>query len=54
MSKSNSSGVKGVSFLKDRGKWRASPNINGRKKNLGTFSNLKDAIAARKAAMIDA
>ena len=54
LSKSNTSGVKGVSFLKDRGKWRASANIDGRKTNLGTFSNLNDAIAARKAAMIDA
>jgi len=50
LSKSNTSGVKGVSFLKDRGKWRASANIDGRKTNLGTFSNLNDAIAARKAA----
>ena len=25
-------------------------NINGKKTNLGTFSNLNDAIAARKAA----
>jgi len=37
--------------LKDRGKWRASANINGRKVNLGTFSNVNDAIAARKAAI---
>ena len=50
LSSANTSGVKGVSFLKDRGKWRASANIDGRKTNLGTFSNLNDAIAARKAA----
>ena len=51
LSNSNTSGVKGVSFLKDRGKWRASANIDGKKTNLGTFYDLKDAIAARKAAM---
>ncbi len=51
LSKANTSGVKGVSFLKDRGKWRASANIDGRKVNLGTFLNINDAIAARKAAM---
>ena len=51
LSKANTSGVKGVSFLKDRGKWRASANIDGRKVNLGTFSNVNDAIAARKAAI---
>ena len=48
--KANTSGTKGVSFLKDKNKWRASMNINGKKTNLGTFSNLNDAIAARKAA----
>ena len=51
LSKANTSGVKGVSFLKDRGKWRASANINGRKVNLGTFFNVNDAIAARRGAM---
>ena len=51
LSRANTSGVKGVSFLRDRGKWRASANIDGRKVNLGTFSDMNDAIAARKAAM---
>ena len=51
LSRANTSGVKGVSFLKDRGKWRASANIDGRKVNLGTFFDINDAIAARKAAM---
>ena len=41
--------VKGVSFLKGPGKWRASANIDGKKTNLGTFYDLKDAIAARRA-----
>ena len=39
-----------LDVLKDKNKWRASMNINGKKTNLGTFSNLNDAIAARKAA----
>jgi hypothetical protein len=54
LSKSNTSGFKGVSFLRDRGKWRASANIGGRKVNLGTFVDINDAIAARKAAMRNA
>ena len=37
-----------MSFLKDRGKWRASANIDGRKVNLGTFSNVNDAIAGEE------
>jgi hypothetical protein len=52
LSAANTSGVKGVSFLKDKGKWRASINIDGRKTNLGTFVELSDAIAARKAAEV--
>ena len=52
LSSANTSGVKGVSFLKDKGKWRASINIDGRKTNLGTFVELSDAIAARKAAEV--
>ena len=51
LSKANTSGVRGVSFIKSVGKWRASANINGKKTNLGTFVDIKDAVAARKAAM---
>ena len=47
LSKSNTSGVKGVSFLKDRNKWRASANIDGKKTNLGTFATMNEAVAAR-------
>jgi hypothetical protein len=47
LSKSNTSGVKGVSFLKDRNKWRASANIDGKKTNLGTFLTMNEAVAAR-------
>jgi hypothetical protein len=51
---SNTSGHVGVSFLKARGKWRASASIDGKKVNLGTFVDINDAIAARKAVMKDA
>ena len=51
LSKANTSGARGVSFIKSVGKWRASANINGKKTNLGTFVDIKDAVAARKAAM---
>ena len=47
LSKSNTSGVKGVSFLKDRNKWRASANIDGKKTSLGTFLTMNEAVAAR-------
>ena len=47
LSKSNTSGVKGVCFLKDRNKWRASVNIDGRKTNLGTFATMNEAVVAR-------
>jgi hypothetical protein len=51
LSKANTSGFAGVSFINGHGKWRASANINGKKTNLGTFVDIKDAVAARKAAM---
>ena len=50
ISKANTSGVKGVSFLKDKNKWRASMNINGKKTNLGTFVTLHEATVARQKA----
>ena len=49
LSKANTSGVKGVSFLKARNKWRASMNLTGKKVNLGTFNTLQEAVAASQA-----
>lgn len=47
----NISGYKGIWF--DRGKWRSSIHISNRKRiNLGRFSDLEEAILARKAAEI--
>ena len=45
---SNISGVTGVSYSKKSKKWMAQVTVNGKTKSLGTFSNLDDAIKARK------
>lgn len=42
----NSSGKTGVT--KHKGKWKASITIDGKPKHIGIFSNVEDAIAARK------
>lgn len=47
----NTSGHIGV-YKARRGKWRASIQVNGRQKSLGEFSDINDAIAARKQAEI--
>ena len=46
--KNNSSGYTGVSYDARRGKWVAYINRNYRKKHLGNFENLRQAVAARK------
>lgn len=46
---SNTSGHTGVTWDKRRGKWYAQINIGGTNIYLGRFTNLDDAIAARKA-----
>lgn len=46
----NTSGVMGVAFRKDSGRWRAFINANGRRANLGTFDLFDEAVAARKMA----
>ncbi|WP_026326784.1 hypothetical protein [Paenibacillus ginsengihumi] len=45
----NSSGHKGVSFDKRSGKWRAYIGIKGKFIDLGLYSDIADAVAARKA-----
>ncbi len=50
MRSDNTSGVVGVSWHKQT--WRARIEINGKRKHLGCFINIKDAIEARKAANI--
>ncbi len=46
----NKSGHKGVSWSEDREKWVAQIGINMTTKNLGHFTNINDAISARKEA----
>lgn len=43
----NSSGVTGVSYVKNSGKWLAYINRDGRRVRLGLFENFDDAVAAR-------
>jgi hypothetical protein len=52
MFKNNKSGVTGVNFMHDRKSrpWRAQINWHGKKKNLGNFASIDDAIEARKQA----
>lgn len=50
--KSNTSGLKGVSFDQSRGKWIAMIGINGKQKNLGRFMDRDDAAAAYQQAAI--
>ncbi len=48
----NTSGHKGVSWMNSKRKWRATIFANGRHVHLGLFSDINDAITARKAAEI--
>lgn len=52
ISKNNKSGFKGVCWSKQNNKWEAYISINSKKKNLGLFSDLNEAIEARKKAEI--
>lgn len=45
----NSSGVKGVRFNPQRGKWTAHIGFQGKQINLGYYEKFDDAVAARKA-----
>lgn len=48
--KNNSSGITGVSFETKNNKFRAYLNVDGRRKYLGYYQNLEDAINARRKA----
>lgn len=50
--KNNTSGIKGVSWSAQNGKWVAYIYLNGKKKSLGSFSDIEDAKAARSAATV--
>lgn len=47
LSKNNTSGTKGVSFDKSRGKWMATAMVNYRPVHLGRFPTKQEAVAAR-------
>ena len=53
MQSNNTSGHNGVSWYAGTGKWRADIRIDRVQKYLGSFPNIADAIAARKAAEAD-
>ena len=46
----SSTGIRGVSYSKSRGKYRANIGFRGHKFELGSFNTLEEAAAARKAA----
>ena len=49
--KNNTSGVTGVSYLPNMGKWRARIMLNRKDVHLGTFGTKEEAIAAREEAI---
>lgn len=51
--KNNTSGVTGVSYDKNSGKWRAHITVEGKTLTLGRYSVLEDAIARRKLAEVE-
>lgn len=53
LSSSNTSGILGVRFRKDRNKWYAEIQVNNQKHYLGSYINKEDAIKARLKAEIE-
>ena len=51
--RTNSSGHTGVCWHKRNEKWLANIRVNGKRKHLGYFNILEDAVAARKIASIE-
>jgi len=52
VTKTNTSGVKGVSFYKRTGKWRAYIRVNNKHKSLGYFNTCEQAAEAYKQASL--
>lgn len=48
MSRNNTSGYKGVSWMTCKNGWQAHIHFHRKQKNLGVFANIEDAIRARK------
>lgn len=51
--KNNTSGQTGVSWGKANNKWIAYISVSGKRKHLGFFTDISDAVAARKAAELE-
>ena len=49
----NTSGVRGVYFDKNSGKWRARLKFKGHLMNFGSFENFEDAVSARRNAELE-
>lgn len=50
--RNNTSGVSGVAYRKESGRWRAYINSETGRENLGTYASFEEAVAARSAALI--
>lgn len=48
LSKNNTSGVTGVTWVADRNKWKVSFPFNGKLKHIGYYNNFNDAVSKRK------
>ncbi len=53
LSKRNTSGFTGVTWDRDAEKWRASIRVDGKLLSFGRFSDINDAMAARRAAELE-
>jgi len=53
LNKNNKSGCRGVSWRKDKGKWRAEIKIDGKSKHLGSFDDIVIAARMRDRAAIE-
>ena len=53
LSKNNTSGYNGISFNKKKQKWHAYIRVNYKRKNLGIYADINDAIKARKQAELE-
>lgn len=52
LSRKNTSGILGVSWRKDKNKWRSRIKLNGRERALGHFATIEEAAAARAKASV--
>jgi hypothetical protein len=52
-SSANKSGTTGVHWHNQSNRWRATIDVNGQKKQLGVFSDKREAVLARKAAEVE-